>query len=109
MSDLTQDIKDTLLPWIKYIQDRGGVIQVTQIDDETGDYYPDESVEFVFKRKNHAVEELSMTRADESGITLTWTISDISATRISYEEGFDMSDMDVYMALSEISEIFPTI
>lgn len=107
--NITQDIKDTLLPWIKYIQDRGGVIQVIQEDEETGEHYEDEAVEFVFTRKNHAVEELSMTRADESGITLIWTISDISATRISYEEGFDMSSMDVYEALSEISEVFPTI
>lgn len=116
MSDLTQDIADIINPWIRYIQDMGGVIQVTHLDEETGDYNSDESVEFVFMRKNHAIEELSMTRSDESGIVLTWSTDSrsptgisISATKTSYEEGFDMSSMDVYEALSEISEVFPTI
>lgn len=108
MELMTQEFKDTLLPWISYIQNKGGVVQLQAIDKETGDIYSEDVVELVFKKKNHLSEELSMTYTDGSGITVTWTTDSIEASVVTMDDGFDMNSIPVTTALEMIDEMFPS-
>lgn len=107
MADMTNEIRAIILGWVYQLQQHGGSISVIPRDEETGESYEDELITIEFSKVNSKIERIEVTYPNESNITLTWSVSDITANRCDIEDSeFDSSNMDVEEAINIISKIF---